>query len=103
MQLKNDSHNICSPNAHELRNLPSFLLLQARELFELAAENKEAGGHYNLGVLYLKGIGVKRDVIRACNLLLHAVNAGQPKAIYQVAKLFQKGIGLKRNLHMVND
>jgi SEL1 protein len=52
-------------------------------------------------VLYLKGIGVKRDVIRACNLFLHAVNAGQPKAIYQVAKLFQKGIGLKRNLHMV--
>lgn len=37
----------------------------------------------------------------ACNYFLRAVNAGQPKAIYQVAKLFQKGIGLKRNLHMV--
>ena len=56
---------------------------------------------YNLGVLYLKGIGVKRDVMTACNYFLRAVNAGQPKAIYQVAKLFQKGIGLKRNLHMV--
>lgn len=79
------------------------MLLQAREYFKLAADNKEAGGHYNLGVLYLKGIGVKRDIIEACNHLLQAVNAGQPKAIYQVAKLFQKGIGLKRNLHMVND
>jgi SEL1 protein len=52
-------------------------------------------------VLHLKGIGVKRDVMTACNYFLRAVNAGQPKAIYQVAKLFQKGIGLKRNLHMV--
>ena len=79
------------------------MLLQAREYFKLAADNKEAGGHYNLGVLYLKGIGVKRDIMEACNHLLQAVNAGHPKAIYQVAKLFQKGIGLKKNLHMVND
>jgi SEL1 protein len=76
-------------------------LLQAKEYFEIAAENKEHGGYYNLGVLHLKGIGVKRDVMTACNYFLRAVNAGQPKAIYQVAKLFQKGIGLKRNLHMV--
>ncbi|KAG2553219.1 hypothetical protein PVAP13_9KG434300 [Panicum virgatum] len=75
-------------------------LTKAREYFKLAADNKEAGGHYNLGVLYLKGIGVKRDIMEACNHLLQAVNAGQPKAIYQVAKLFQKGIGLKKNLHM---
>jgi SEL1 protein len=52
-------------------------------------------------VLYLKGIGVKKDVMTACNYFLSAVNAGQPKAIYQVAKLFQTGIGLKRNVHMV--
>ncbi|GJN30943.1 hypothetical protein PR202_gb19291 [Eleusine coracana subsp. coracana] len=78
----------------------SFLLLQAREFFELAAANKEFGGHYYLGLLYLKGIGVKKDVIRACYFFLDAVNSGQTNAIYQVAKLFQKGICVKRNPHM---
>lgn len=52
-------------------------------------------------MLYLKGIGVKRDVAAACKLFLTAANAGQPKALYQVARLFQKGIGLKKNLQMV--
>ncbi|KAK3008901.1 hypothetical protein RJ639_014934 [Escallonia herrerae] len=34
---------------------------QAKVYFEKAAENEEPGGYYNLGVLYLKGLGVKRD------------------------------------------
>lgn len=76
--------------------------LQAKEFFEKAAENKEAGGHYNLGVLYLKGIGVKKDVVTACKYFLVAANAGQPKAIFQVAKMFQKGIGIKKNIQMVH-
>jgi SEL1 protein len=79
----------------------NFSCMQAKEYFQIAAEHKEPGGHYNLGVLYLKGLGVKRDVVMACNLFLVAANAGQPKALYQVAKLFQKGIGLKKNLQMV--
>ncbi|MFS7964301.1 putative tetratricopeptide-like helical domain superfamily [Helianthus anomalus] len=66
-------------------------LLQAKGYFEKAAENKEAGGHYNLGVIYLKGIGVKKDVEIACNYFIIAANAGQPKAFYQLAKMFQTG------------
>lgn len=79
----------------------SSCYFQAREFFEKAADNKEPGGHYNLGVLYIKGMGVKRDVKLACTYFLKAANAGQPKALYQVAKMFQKGIGLKKNLQMV--
>lgn len=75
--------------------------MQAREYFEKAATNKEPGGHYNLGVLYLKGIGVKRDIAAACNFFLTAANAGQPKALYQLARLFHKGIGFKKNLQVV--
>ncbi|KAL5973342.1 ERAD-associated E3 ubiquitin-protein ligase component hrd3a [Asimina triloba] len=65
---------------------------KAKEYFEKAAENDEPGGHYNLGVLYLKGIGVKRDVKTACKHFITAANAGQPKAFYQLAKMFQTGI-----------
>ena len=75
--------------------------MQAKEYFERAAEIKDYGGNYNLGVLYLKGIGVRRDVALACKYFLTAANAGQPKALYQVAKMFQKGIGLKKNLQVV--
>ncbi|KAK9925743.1 hypothetical protein M0R45_023009 [Rubus argutus] len=71
---------------------------KAKEYFEKAAENRDAGGHYNLGVLYLKGIGVKRDVKLACQHFIVAANAGQPKAFYQLAKMFHTGVGLKKNL-----
>ncbi|KAD4584052.1 hypothetical protein E3N88_21653 [Mikania micrantha] len=72
----------------------------AKEYFEKAADNEEAGGHYNLGVMHLKGIGVKKDVKRACKYFIVAANAGQPKAFYQLAKMFHTGIGLKKNLPM---
>ena len=76
--------------------------MQAKEYFEEAAAKEDAGGHYNLGVMYLKGIGVKRDVKIACKCFIVAANAGQPKAFYQLAKMFHTGVGLKKNLPMVN-
>lgn len=76
--------------------------MQAKEYFDKAADNEDAGGHYNLGVMYLKGIGVKRDVKIACKCFIVAANAGQPKAFYQLAKMFHTGVGLKKNLPMVN-
>lgn len=79
-----------------------YIGFQAKEYFEKAADNEEAGGHYNLGVMYLKGIGVKRDVKLACKYFILAANAGQPKAFYQLAKMFHTGVGLKKNLPMVN-
>jgi TPR repeat protein len=79
-----------------------FFFLQAKEYFERAADNEDAGGHYNLGVMHLKGIGVKRDVRLACQYFIVAANAGQPKAFYQLAKMFHMGVGLKKNLLMVN-
>jgi len=75
---------------------------QAKEYFEKAAENEEVGGHYNLGVMYLKGIGVKRDVKRACKFFVVAANNGQPKAFFQLAKIFHNGVGFKKNIHLVS-
>ena len=80
--------------------LPLFLL-QAKEYFEKAAENEDPGGYYNLGVLYLKGMGVKKDVKRACKFFILASNQGQPKAFYQLAKMFHTGVGLKKSLETV--
>lgn len=45
---------------------------------------------------------MKRDVKLACKYFIMAANAGQPKAFYQLAKMFQTGIGLKKNLKTVS-
>ncbi|KAL0441960.1 UNVERIFIED_CONTAM: ERAD-associated E3 ubiquitin-protein ligase component HRD3A [Sesamum radiatum] len=74
--------------------------LYAKEYFEKAADNEEPGGFYNLGVMYLKGLGVKRDLKIATNYFALAANAGQPKAFYQLAKMFHTGVGHKKNLPM---
>ena len=71
------------------------------EYFEKAAENEEAGGHYSLGVMYLKGIWVKKDVKLATKYFIVAANAGHSKGFYQLAKMFHTGVGLKRNIVMV--
>lgn len=76
--------------------------MQAKEYFEKAADNVEAGGFYNLGVMYLKGIGVKRDVKIASEYFITAFDAGQPKAFYQLAKMFHTGVGLKKNVPLVS-
>ena len=61
--------------------------MPANEYFQKAAENyEEAGGHYNLGVMFLKGIGVKKDVKLACKYFIVAANAGQPKSILSAGK-----------------
>ncbi|KAI9072431.1 hypothetical protein K1719_045611 [Acacia pycnantha] len=73
----------------------------AKEYFEKAADNDEVGRHYNLGVMYLKGIGVKRDVKLACKYFIVATNNGQPKAFYQLAKMFHTGVGLKKSIPMI--
>lgn len=44
---------------------------------------------------------MKRDIAKASKFLIVAATAGQPKAIYQVARLFHKGIGFKKDLHTV--
>lgn len=75
---------------------------QAKEYFEKAAANEEVGGYYNLGVMYLKGIGVKRDVKLACKYFILAANNGQTKAFYQLAKMFHTGVALKKNIPMVS-
>ncbi|MED6137693.1 hypothetical protein PIB30_067322 [Stylosanthes scabra] len=74
---------------------------KAKEYFEKAADNDEFGGHYNLGVMYLKGIEVKRDVKLACNFFVVAANHGQPKAFYQLAKIFHIGVEFKKNIPLV--
>lgn len=82
-------------------NLIPIVIWQAKEYFKLASEKKDAGGLYNLGIMHLKGIGVKREPAIASQYFIVSANKGQPKAFYQLAKIFHKGVGMKPNLAKV--
>ncbi len=76
---------------------------QAKDYFRRAAEAGDSHGNYNLGVLYLQGMGVKKDVKEACKNFLMAADKGHPKAFYQLAKMQQKGIpGMKKDVATVS-
>jgi SEL1 protein len=76
---------------------------QAKEYFRRAADTGDSHGNYNLGVLYLQGMGVKKDVKEACKNFLIAADKGHPKAFYQLAKMQQKGIpGMKKDVATVS-
>lgn len=59
-------------------------------------------GHYNLAVMFLKGLGVKGNVNVAYNYFILAANNGQPKAFYQLARMFHAGVALKKNIPLVS-
>ena len=82
--------------------LVDSLSLQAKEYFEKAADDEEASGYYNLGLMYLKGVRVKKDVKLATKYFIMASTDGLQKAFYQLAKMFHTGVGLKRNFLMVS-
>ncbi|KAJ0027239.1 hypothetical protein Pint_36508 [Pistacia integerrima] len=56
---------------------------------------KRLVGIITLELMYLKGIGVKRDVKLACKYFSVVANAAHQKAFYQLAKMFHIGVGLK--------
>lgn len=76
---------------------------QAKEHFQRAAEAANVDGFYNLGILYLKGLGVEKDYARARELLVEAANKGHPKARYHLANMLHKGLaGTKKDLAYVS-
>jgi TPR repeat protein len=59
---------------------------RAVELFEKAANAGHARAQLNLGILYLRGQGVPRDLIQARAWLEKAAAGGDPQALYALAR-----------------
>lgn len=98
------SLNLCVEGLAQLTG--DFLAFQAREYFKKAADNSDPDGLYNLGVLYLRGLGLKQDVREARRHFMLAVNISKlrhPKALYQLARMHQKGNGVKKDEATVSD
>jgi TPR repeat protein len=62
-----------------------------------AANQGQAEAEYNLGMLYLKGLGIARNPQEAFRWLLLAADQGQVNAEFQVGLMREKGVGVRQD------
>ncbi len=65
--------------------------LEARDLWQAAADDGDRDARFNLGVLYDLGLGVPRDPARAFRHYLGAADAGHGEAQFNVAVMIDAG------------
>ena len=63
----------------------------------MAAERKNPEGTTNLGVMYLNGRGVKRDLAQAFGLFRRAAEQGHAAAQNNLALMYANGQGVTRD------
>jgi TPR repeat protein len=64
---------------------------RALQLFERAAAAGHTRAQINLGILYLRGLGVQRDVVNARAWLEKAAASGDPQALYTLGRAMDEG------------
>ncbi|HEY6983578.1 tetratricopeptide repeat protein [Reyranella sp.] len=64
---------------------------RAAQLFERAATAGLYRAQLNLGILYLRGQGVPRDLVRARGWLEKAATSNDPYALYALARALERG------------
>jgi len=70
---------------------------QARELFELAANQGDATAQYNLGVMYTSGQGVDQSYERAAKYFEVAARQGHADAQFNLGALYANGQGVEQS------
>ena len=70
---------------------------KAKQLWEKLAADNDPVALTNLGIMYQKGIGAKRDVKMAETLYLRAANLGYAQGQFDLANLYYNGDGIKQD------
>ncbi|AQS88616.1 hypothetical protein AA101099_0230 [Neoasaia chiangmaiensis NBRC 101099] len=66
-------------------------LTQAARRYEIAGQLGDPWGHYNFGILLMRGLGVTTDLRRALSLFRVAADAGHAKSMNLVARFTEEG------------
>jgi TPR repeat protein len=64
---------------------------RALDLFQRAAAAGHTRAQINLGILYLRGLGVPRDIVNARAWLEKAAASGDPQALYTLGRAMDEG------------
>ena len=73
-------------------------LENAAYIYKYLARKKHIVGMRELGLMYIKGEGVKRSVMSARRLLNEAAACGDKRAMCELGRMYQFGDGVGRNL-----
>jgi TPR repeat protein len=84
------AHRLAIVYAQGLGNTPRNEV-RARELFEKAASAGHTRAQINLGILYMRGLGVPRDLVNARAWLEKAAASGDPQALYTLGRAMDEG------------
>lgn len=71
---------------------------EAKSWFEHAVQGGSADGYADLGRLYAKGLGVRRDDAMALSLFSEAAKRGSPDGTYRVGLAYFDGLGVAKDL-----
>jgi len=69
----------------------------AIKLFKEVKGRYESKATFNLGYMYLNGIGTKEDYNKAFKYMLISANLNESEAQYNLARMYAKGIGVVAN------
>ncbi len=86
-----------APTQRTTHQLAPQTYADAMAQFEQAARNGDPDASWNLGVGYLKGIGVPKDEARAAEWFKRAANLGDTRAQSTLTDLYFRGIGVQRD------
>jgi TPR repeat protein len=69
----------------------------AYQVWAPMAEKGDANAQANLGILYLRGLGVSKDIEQAMQLFEAAAAKGSGQAEFQLGLMFAKGVGVQQD------
>lgn len=69
----------------------------AMNVYALEAEDGDMYAQYRLALVYLNGVGVKRDAVRAYDLLSTAAQGGYARAQAAMGALYARGLGVPKD------
>jgi len=92
-------HRIANSNATELNRQGLSLYVGrdyegAERMFRIASESGDVAAFANLGLLYLRGHGVKQSTSKAVKLLRRSSDAGNVIATENLAEIYARGLGV---------
>ncbi|MDD6302935.1 MAG: tetratricopeptide repeat protein [Bacillales bacterium] len=86
--MNTEEYDIISYAKHKIKQGDEQSIKEGVLTIEKLAENKNKYGLFELGLLYRDGIGVERNLSKACNLFLFSGEEGYEKGYYELGLIY---------------
>lgn len=73
-------------------------IVEAIKWYKMASDAGIPRAQYRLGMIYLNGDGVEKDIITAASLIKKSALANRAYALAQLGRMYQSGLGVDRSI-----